>query len=671
LTTISHDREPARIGAILGLGIIILGLSIVGARVAGRKGVLQSDSEGKTPIPCGLLGSGEETVCEASQLSPGQGRKLSGWAMAASIVAILASAALWWMSIPAIDPRGLTDYGLASVTPPTFFVAFALLTVSFCLLVCLPYAPVPLLLGHVFMLVVMIHGTLPLVYDVPRYSWTYKHIGVASYIQHYGTVDPAVDIYHSWPAFFALSALLTDLAGLSDALGFAAWMQLFFNALYLGALLIVFRALTRDRRLIWLAVWFFYLANWIGQDYFSPQAISYFMYLIILGACLTWLRPLGADHTLLIGRWAMPNPLVSLLSRKRKSPLVERMSRETPLVRQRVVMTGVVMLLFLVTATGHQLTPWVMIASVASLVVFRRCGSLGLPLVMTITAVSWVVYMSGPFVYQQGHWVLQTFGHIFSNSTLSLFDSTQASPGRVFVSMATRALTVVVLLLAVLGFIRQYMKIGCEDPSAVVLAVSPMPVMLIQYGGETLFRAYLFALPFLAFLAAALLFPAPTFGRSLRTAIVAILVSGILLFGFTFAYFGNEKMNHMSRDEVVAVQELYRIAKPGSLILALNENSPLKLSGYEQFTHRWLSDMPQFKVKSSVDEQVGYIVRLMTDEAFPATYLLVTRGQEEDARMLNLQPSGSNQFTQALVESRQFSVVFANSDATLFTVRGR
>ena len=47
-------------------------------------------------------------------------------------------------------------------------------------------------------------------------------------------------------------------------------------------MLLIFRALTDDRRLVWLAVWVYTCANWVGQDYFSPQAFSYFMYLTLI-----------------------------------------------------------------------------------------------------------------------------------------------------------------------------------------------------------------------------------------------------------------------------------------------------------------------------------------------------------------------------------------------------
>ena len=36
------------------------------------------------------------------------------------------------------------------------------------------------------------------------------------------------------------------------------------------------------------AVVVFLLANWPGQDYFAPQALGYFLYLLTIGILLTW-----------------------------------------------------------------------------------------------------------------------------------------------------------------------------------------------------------------------------------------------------------------------------------------------------------------------------------------------------------------------------------------------
>ena len=106
------------------------------------------------------------------------------------------------------------------------------------------------------------------------------------YILRHGAVDPMINvsaIYHNWPGFFAGSALLTAFAGRENLLTIASWAPFAFNLMNLVVLRFVLRGLTQDKRLVWLSLWFFFLINWVGQDYFSPQAMAYVLYLACIG----------------------------------------------------------------------------------------------------------------------------------------------------------------------------------------------------------------------------------------------------------------------------------------------------------------------------------------------------------------------------------------------------
>src|SRR5215469_4462074 len=111
-----------------------------------------------------------------------------------------------------------------------------------------------------------------------------------------GTVAPDLDAYFNWPGFFALAAFVTQVAGYHTILSYAAWAPVFFNLIYLGPLYIIFTTATTDKRLVWLALWFFYLTNWIGQDYFSPQGFNFFLYLVIIAILLKYFKVSSLPH---------------------------------------------------------------------------------------------------------------------------------------------------------------------------------------------------------------------------------------------------------------------------------------------------------------------------------------------------------------------------------------
>jgi len=106
----------------------------------------------------------------------------------------------------------------------------------------------------------------------------------------YGTVDPNIDAYFNWPVFFIWAALLSQVAGLASPLVLANWTPVVLNAMYLVPLLLIFRAGTSNHRVVWVAMWFFFVSNWIGQDYFSPQGLNFFLYLAVLAVLLTWFK---------------------------------------------------------------------------------------------------------------------------------------------------------------------------------------------------------------------------------------------------------------------------------------------------------------------------------------------------------------------------------------------
>ena len=224
----------------------------------------------------------------------------------AYVAGLSAALALWVLALVNTDPRGMNDLGLLAVLPPTFFCALALLIVSFAALVHRMPERSGLLAAHIVALIAILHATPAIIYGTLRYSWAWKHTGIIDYIQRTGEVAPTIhvlDVYHNWPGFFAQNALLNELAGLSSSVDLASWGPLFFNLLLFGAVLFVFSALTRDRRIIWIGTFLFFIANWVGQDYFAPQAFAFFCYLVLLGVVLRWLRTGPDDPGARVSRW--------------------------------------------------------------------------------------------------------------------------------------------------------------------------------------------------------------------------------------------------------------------------------------------------------------------------------------------------------------------------------
>ncbi len=176
----------------------------------------------------------------------------------------------------------MTDLGLISVLPMGTIIPLFLLTASFCLTMWQKKKRVPVILLHILILIFMLYGITALIETVPRFDVVYRHAGYTEYIMRHGSVDPGLDAYFDWAGFFIFSAFLTKIAGYSTVLSYAAWSPFFLNLIYFFPLYIIFTSATTDKRIIWFATWFFYLTNWIGQDYFSPQGLNFFFYLVVI-----------------------------------------------------------------------------------------------------------------------------------------------------------------------------------------------------------------------------------------------------------------------------------------------------------------------------------------------------------------------------------------------------
>ena len=142
---------------------------------------------------------------------------------------------------------------------------------------------------HAIGLVVMLYGTGALVYPEGRYSWLYKTIGVVQYVNAHGQLNSTIDIYQNWPGFFALAAWFGKVAGVGSPLAYARWAQVVFELAALPLLYLIYDALSLTFRQRWMALLLYSAANWIGQDYLSPQGLGTVLSLGIMALTMHWL----------------------------------------------------------------------------------------------------------------------------------------------------------------------------------------------------------------------------------------------------------------------------------------------------------------------------------------------------------------------------------------------
>jgi hypothetical protein len=661
-----------------------------------------------SPINSRILASNIRcTKCNAILLSSADfcgicGAKLDESVEVWSMVAILCNSAfvllplsalvLWFLSLYSVNLQHMTDIGLLSVLPAPGIFALIMLVVSFCITLNLKKLSGPILMLHLFILIFMLYGVTTLVEQQPRFSTVYQHAGFTEFIMRTGTVDPYLEAYFNWPGFFILSAFLTRIAGYHDILNYATWAPVYFNLFYLGPLYIIFTTATTDKRIIWLGLCFFYLTNWIAQDYYSPQGLNFFLYLLVLAILLKWFK-----------RQVSATPCQQATRRRRLGryspfigPIYEWLTAPDPLLtpvqpRQRRALLVSVVVIFAFIVFSHPLTPFFVIVEVTALVVFGRITPRWLPALMCAMTAAWAVFMVQPYLTGHLASILSDIGQLGRAITTNVTGRLLVgNPEHIFVGKIRTMMTFIIWSLAFAGAVLR-LRQGYHDASYVLLAVVLFPTVLVQsYGGEMLLRIYLFTLPMMAFFAAALFYTTSTkelriptkttftmreerrasVGRtSLLMKVMVGVVSIVLLVGFLFTRYGNERVDYVTNAELAGTRYLYSIAPKGSLLLAGWGETSWQFQDIEQYGYYVLSDDNDF-YRALINKNIEPVVKFIERTKNPHAYLIFTRSQNAMAQRVGLPPDTLDQFEHALLTSRKFVLLYSNIDAQIFLFTG-
>lgn len=358
---------------------------------------------------------------------------------------LLSAAALvvWVVAVPGLPGVDAGYYGLLfSGTGPLLAVGIVLCTWALLLAV----RDRQLLPGAVAVAsaIVVSRVTTVVATEVPLYDWTYKHLAVVDYIMVNGRIAPdGTDIYAQWTAFFTTWAWFCEVAGLpamTVAHVFAPVMHVLITLTVYSAA----RVLARSRRTAVTAAFIVEVVNWVGQDYFSPQAWS-----VVLAFGMM---------TLLLA---------------------------SPGSRACGVLAVVV---FAAMVPTHQLTPFWAVAVACLLCACRRAGPWWISVAMVSIAVTYLL-LNLEAVLPYG---LLSGGNPLDNAGSNIESS--GLPAKDFTSAVVRGLSVIVVLTAVTAAV--WMRRHRHPVLALgMVAFSSFGLLLGQsYGGEAIFRVYLYSL---------------------------------------------------------------------------------------------------------------------------------------------------------------------------------
>jgi hypothetical protein len=535
---------------------------------------------------------------------------------------------LWIIAVTRASNLAINAYGLVSVLGWPYFLGLILVIAAFTVeLLHTPLRPVHLTV-LITIFVFFIYGTSSAVEPVASLTTSFIHTGFIQYILVHGRPLENYDARFSWPGAFSLGAVLVAFTGLHSALPFLRWFPLIIELLYMAPLIVIARCSGVEKRAAWLGVIMYYSANWIYQDYFSPQALNYLFYLVILAAVFACWQPNRLEDTPVRG--FVRSAIAKVRSSFSRSRLEGNDAHTEWSSSRTLAVLVLISLIALASAMSHQLTPYALLLALGACLVTRRLGRPEYLVVVFLVAAGWLSL--GASNYWIGH-LSEVFGSVGKLSGTLGANVAKRVIGSLShrIIVDARILEVIALYsLGVIGALRR------RPDSRALEALAGAPFLLLaalSYGGEGLLRSVLFGLPFISLLAASALLPnqegpiralvgwspfryadRKILGVTVAVVVLLISLATVVVRG------GNDAFEGYTDGEFAAVNYTYNHVTPGETVGVVADYLPF---GYRDvgvinlFISEGIESVPK-RVRASafVNHHVAWIILSQSQESW-------------------------------------------------------
>ncbi len=541
------------------------------------------------------------------------------------------------------DVSRIDGLGLLPVPSPAYYIGLALVIVGAVSELATPTARSTRFGLHLIVIVLLLHGLPALVEANPRFPSAYIHVGFADQIATDGVLLPLLDARFSWPSFFAGAALIQQATD-TPVLWLVRFAPVVVNLVAAAAVLLLGRVCGVSVQRCRTAALVFVLLNWVGQDYFSPQAIGFVVYLAIICCVLVVFPGVEADSRQVLRHWLRPRPITRVL---------------VPPRTQRIVLLGLVLAAG-VLVTAHQLTPGFLAASLILLALVNATRLRFFGFVVVAMTVGWLSYAGE--AYWRGHLdnIVGSFVQVGELVQQNVGKRTGGGTDRLLVVTARIGLSGLVAGAVLIALVVLWRRRSLPLALA-ALVVAPAPLLLAAaYGGEMSLRVFLFALPAASLLIAEVVSADGVWSRTRQLLVSGLLV--VLLPCIVLARFGNETFEQVSVADRSVLTTLYEVAPDDSVVYLLNSISVRDLERVGEIRFRTLGSLV------TTERVIG---RARDEANYPNQFVMVTDSQEAQGVQLGGQPPGwAARIVEQLLQSGEFAAVQRQGDAALLRYIG-
>jgi hypothetical protein len=244
--------------------------------------------------------------------------------------------------------------------------------------------------------------------------------------------------------------------------------------------------------------------------------------------------------------------------------------------------------------------------------------------------------------------------------------------GRAFSAEVVQVLSVVMWGLSAVAVLTSRNRMGRVAAPA-VLAFAPFAVLFGQgYGGEAIFRVFLFSVPWCAYLIANLALRIRRLPRPVALLGCTVLVGGVALVNIQGAH-GQLTFDKFTPAEVQTAQYVYTHLPHGAVVLPAEGNFPSNLTAnygdVDVAPENWNTILPHTRA-SITDDDMNYINTMAAGYDRPV-YILLTRSMAAYAHYFGYLPDGLlDNFGSALSRSPEWGVFYRTPDSAVFEYLG-
>jgi hypothetical protein len=559
----------------------------------------------------------------------------SGWSLASLVVVDLTLTAII-VSLQSTTLH-LDSYGLMSSLGPIYFLGLLVLVAAGAVALMDHRLGPWLLLVYAFVFGFLVWLTPLVLEGTPHFRSAYQNLGyVDPILQGYGLV-PGYFLYHNWPVFPLLMAGLIDIARV-PSLTLLAWYPIAMVLLY-AAIVVVFVAILGRRfqprmSLVLggaVAAWSYFLFNWTQQEYFSPQALAYLVFLILL-CVLAWSS-------------------------------VERDGVLTPRLT-----FGVLGLFALIVAT-HVLTSIVFMSVLFLLLFTRHIRRPTILITCGLIFIVWQVTVAAPFFVFYSQQLLSSVLGATNFLGANLEGRVRGDAGHMFItelrvlaSGLPYALAGLAVLLAIVAnpewrsAVRRLrlpnLPRAVSFPLAAIVGTG-LIAPVSAYGGEMLIRVLFFSLPALCALIA--------FGvqenwfRALVLATLVVMAPIHLL-----TQYGNEQLDYVSPGEIAGMDYLTSLA-PANVFGAFPAGSTYNTIRLDARNAFLFAGEPT----SLADYADPWLHHQWVHTDWPL-YVAVSRGDDAAMALFTNRPDFISEVRSFLDHDANYSRIYANQDMAIY-----